>query len=99
LNISQRSVFGQEVTSKILLPGLLDPEDVMTLGDRDSGSPNLKGKNNASLHVTAAITDRVSLPEWRDFSDPIGLPSSSYITVQLPSAILFGPCITVIDEE
>jgi hypothetical protein len=82
--------------SKILLPGLLDPEDVLTLDDYDydydydydSCSPTLKGKNNTSLHFTAAIADRVALPEWRDFSDSIGLSSSSYITVQLPNAIL-----------
>jgi hypothetical protein len=81
LNVSQRCVFGQEVTSKILLPGLLDPEEVMTLGDLDLCSPTLKWKNNASLHVTAAITDRVASPQWRDFSDFIALPSSSYITL------------------
>ena len=42
----------------------------------------LKGKNNASLRVTAAVADRVALPEWSDISDFIGLCSSSYITVQ-----------------
>jgi hypothetical protein len=67
LNISQRCVFGQEVISKKLLPGLLDPEDGLTLGDHDSCSLTLEGKNNASLHVTAAITDLVALPKWRDF--------------------------------
>ena len=88
--MSDSAVFGQDVTAKIL--GLLDPEDKMTLDDHDSCSPTLKGKNNASLHVTAAITDLVALPESRDFSDFIGLPSSSYITVQgcfLPATSLY----------